>query len=421
MRIQLFIILFIFSVLNSCGQDIEVCSPLFPCSKKLDNPYGITSHFDSPSRDYINQSGQLKLMSQAGIGNIRMGIPMNFMADYVNAKSNLYIDTALNRNQEYKIEELIVTRCGSYSSGWAWDNLDLYSKAFKYYLNKYGKQVKQWEIINEFNLKKNINKDSLPYRYMSILPLAYSMIKKHNKHNFVVLSGIGGNFKKQLDFSRKLYSLSACDFFDVFNFHTYSEPENIDTELKAFASLMKEYGKMKPVWITECGMSTYSKIREQSDKSLEIEQAKRLARIFLISFSYGVDKVFFYYLRSNPRNKGVEREFGLVSGDLIPKPAYTAYSALTKMCPSGSLRPKLCSLGTFYLAEWRKPDKTNVWAVWNATGISRKQDVEIIGKARYFDYLGREMSNISEIDDRVVYIVGAKSVRIKQSSGLLGN
>lgn len=415
MRIQLFIILFIFSVLNSCGQDIEVSSPLFPCSKKLNNPYGVTSHFDSPKRDYSNQLGQLKMMSQAGIGNIRMHIPMNFMGDYVSSKSNLYIDTALNRNKEYKIEELITTTSGSYSKGWAWDNLDLYSKAFNYYLDKYGSQVKVWEVINEVNLKKNTNKDSLPYKYMSILPLTYNMIKNHNKNNLVLLSGLSG---KSLDFARRLYELKAYDYFDVFNFHTYKKPEKIIEQLQDFASLMKEYGKMKPVWITECGMSTYSKITEKSEKSLEIEQAKRLARIFLISFSYGVDKVFLYELRSNPKNKGIEREFGLVSGDLIPKPAYTAYSALTKMCPSGSLRPKLHSLGTLYLAEWRKPDKTNVWAVWNAKDLSKKQDIEIIGQARYFDYLGHEIPGFNEIDDRVVYIVGAKSVKIRQSSNL---
>lgn len=421
MRIQLLIILSFLFVLYSCGQEIEEVHPLFPCSKKLNNPYGVTSHFDSPNRDYINQLGQLELMSQAGIGNVRMHIHMNFMGNYVSAKSNLYADTALYRNQQYKIEELITTTSGN-SNAWVWDNLDAYSKAFDYYLDKYGSQIRAWEVINEVNLKKHTNKDSLPNNYLAVLSHTYKKIKKHNKNNLVVFSGIGGkSLGIKLDFARSLYELKAYDYFDVFNFHTYKKPEIIIEELQAFASLMKEYEKMKPVWITECGMTTYSKRTEKSNKKLEEEQAKRLSRIFIISFSYGVDKVYWYELRSNPKNIGGEREFGIVTGDLVPKPAYFAYKTLTKMCPSGSQRPKLYISGSLYLAEWKRPDKKNVWAVWNATGISRKQDVEIIGKARYFDYLGREMSNISEIDDRVVYIVGAKSIRIKQSSSLLGN
>lgn len=419
MRILFSCFFILLCLFPSYGQEINKSQRLFPCSKRLINPYGVTSHFDSPNADYSNQLGQLELMSQAGIGNVRMHIPVNFMGNYVSAKSNLYIDTALNRNQKYKIEELITTTSGDYSKGWAWDNLEAYSRAFDYYLDKYGSQIKAWEVINEVNLKKNTNKDSLSYKYMSILPITYNMIKKHNKKNLVLLSGIGGKtLDIKLEFVRKLYELKAYDYFDVFNFHIYSVPESFIQQLLAFQSVMKECNNIKPVWITECGMTTYSKKDEKSARFLEDEQAKRLARIFLISFSYGVDKVFWYEFRSNTKSKGGEREFGIVSAELAPKPAYTAYMTLTKMCPSGSLRPKLCSLGTLYLAEWRKTDKTNVWAVWNAKGSSQKQDIEIVGKARYFDYLGHEISNFNEIDDRVVYIVGAKSVKIRQSSNL---
>ena len=413
MKIQLFIILFIFSVLNSCGQEIEVSTPLFPCSKKLNNPYGVTSHFDSPGRDYDTQLGQLELMSDCRIGNARMDMPMKISGNNIPVKSYLYLDTALNRNQEYRIENLVIVPLAISSSSYAWDNLNSYSKAFDFYLNRFASQVKTWEIINEVNLKKSTNKDSLPYKYMSILPLTYNIIKKRNKNNIVLMSGIAG--KDMYDFARKLYEQKAYNYFDVFNFHTYSKPENIAKELKTFASLMTEYGKRHPVWITECGMTTYSDKTQKSEIHLEVEQSKRLSRIFIISFSYGVDKVYWYEFCSNPKNKGTEREFGIVSAELNPKPAYFAYKTMTRMCPSGSLRPKLYILGSLYLAEWKRPDKKKVWAVWDAKGVSRKQDIEIIGKARYFDYLGREIDNINEINDGVTYIVGAKSVRLASS------
>lgn len=87
-----------------------------------------------------------------------------------------------------------------------------------------------------------------------------------------------------------------------------------------------KYGWEKEVWLGECGMHTApdtTKTNKWSNKVwLEQEQAHRLPRIYLISFAYGINKVYWYEIRAEekePYNK--EHHFGLLHSDLSPKPA----------------------------------------------------------------------------------------------------
>lgn len=85
-----------------------------------------------------------------------------------------------------------------------------------------------------------------------------------------------------------------------------------------------------------------TRLRTQRYVNKEMEQARRVARIYLISFAYGVDKVFWYNFRSYEKDPYyTEDNFGIVHSDLTPKPAYYAYKTMTTLCPSGSTRPVL--------------------------------------------------------------------------------
>ena len=109
----------------------------------------------------------------------------------------------------------------------------------------------------------------------------------------------------------------------------------------------------------------YAKI--SSDK--EAEQAHRVPRLYLIAFSYGIDKVFWYNLRSREKDLTYsEDNFGLLHRDLSDKPAMKAYRTLTEMCPDGSERPQLAVTDGLYHAKWHKPDGTEMHALWAPTG-----------------------------------------------------
>ena len=123
----------------------------------------------------------------------------------------------------------------------------------------------------------------------------------------------------------------------------------------------------------------------------EDEQARRVARIHLIAFAYGVDKVFWYKFRSNEQNLYYsEDNFGMVHKDLSPKPAYYAYKTLIKMCPNGSTRPVLQIKDGIYKAGWTKPDGIHVFALWCKQGYTYL-NIDQKGGQEFYNYMGKKL------------------------------
>ena len=143
-------------------------------------------------------------------------------------------------------------------------------------------------------------------------------------------------------------------------------------------------------------------------------QARRIARVHLISFACGIDKVFWNGLRSIekiPEKKS--HHTGLYHADLSPKPAAKAYSTLTSMLPSGSSRPRVMTRSGLYLARWKTPAGEDVWAVWSSGKTFAPSEIQVYGKARYVDYMGEKQKSLDKIDTGVTYILNAQEVKIK--------
>lgn len=131
-----------------------------------------------------------------------------------------------------------------------------------------------------------------------------------------------------------------------------------------------------------------TRVRTVSNFNKENEQARILPRLYLTSFAYGVDKVFWYKFRSCELDSTYsEDNFGVVHKDLSPKPAFYAYKTMTAMCPSGSTRPTLTINGDIYTSTWTKPDGTKVSAIWSPNGTCYT-DLPMKG-VKIYDYLGK--------------------------------
>ena len=140
----------------------------------------------------------------------------------------------------------------------------------------------------------------------------------------------------------------------------------------------------------------------------EDEQARRVARIHLIAFAYGVDKVFWYKFRSNEQNLYYgEDNFGMVHKDLSPKPAYYAYKTLIAMCPNGSTRPVLQIKDGIYEAKWNKPDGVHVKALWCKQGYTYIDIDQKIGQ-EFYNYMGKKLDISNgklKVSTGVIFIV----------------
>lgn len=146
----------------------------------------------------------------------------------------------------------------------------------------------------------------------------------------------------------------------------------------------------------------------------EEKQAQLLPRIFLVAFACGVEKAFWYELRS-PEHQIFDREshFGLLSKNLVPKPAFLAYRTLIQLCPSGSTVPELIQEGELFIARWKNPEGVKIQAVWTEYD-NQKVKCSITGEnVRVMNHAGEEQSlSGTEVtaSSGILYIVGAENV-----------
>lgn len=405
---------------TSCtlSQDI---TPLFPCTTTLESPYGAVCHFTSIYRDFPVLDREMDMLCKAGIENARI----DYWLDY--SKQDIFKDTLISvmdittkKMRDVSVDILPIIFVG-FNEAHPWDYRHNYQLFLNHLITNYHNDFRFVEVMNEVNFvarREDITLDSLARVYTDVLSDTYQDIKKNSPNTKVLSSGLAGIADRFLE---TLSDYQAFKYFDILNIHSYNAPEDLPEVFKYLRRVMNKHNWETPIWLSECGMSTYIdslKIKSPIDihvreRENEYEQACRLPRIFLVSFAYGIDKVFWYELRSRELDIfDKEEHFGLLHADLTPKPAYYAYKTLIQFCPSGSSRPSLEVDEDMYVSSWQRPDGEYVWAIWNK---SQKKTItcKVKGTPQYYNYLGKKIKRPKTIGVEVTYIVGAKSVEIK--------
>ena len=98
----------------------------------------------------------------------------------------------------------------------------------------------------------------------------------------------------------------------------------------------------------------------------EAEQARRVARVYLLALAHGIERVFWYNFRSRETDAYEPEDcFGLIHADFSEKPSLQAYRTLTSMMPSGSTRPSMQIDDNLFSATWTRPDGHQITAMWS--------------------------------------------------------
>lgn len=389
----------------SCQAETEVYTPLFKCSAKLYNPYGVCTHVNRKGarNEYDSREKEVGMISSAGASFVRTDIDWNVCQPQVEGPFDFR--QHLTMMESVKKKDLQVM-------GILWPTVSnrsfiQYEEYIKRNVALYKKSIKYWEVVNEADQLNKRRENFTSDVYVNILRAANRIIKKENKHSKVLLSSVDIYEDK---FYEEVFDAGVAKDFDILNIHWYAnndtQPEGLIGYLKWVQTLSSKYGVNKPAWLTETGCTTAPSF------VTEDTQAQRLPRIFLISFALGMDKVFWYKSRDNG-----EDYYGLWHQDYTPKPAFFAYKTITEMCPDKSTRPALVRKGGVYVATWKRPDKKKVWAIWTKNG---NIDVVVNVKGQYscYDLKGNGIILDEKrflVTPKITYIVGANEVEILNS------
>jgi len=156
-------------------------------------------------------------------------------------------------------------------------------------------------------------------------------------------------------------------------------------------------------------------------------QAQMLARTYLLSCNRAVDRVFWYEFRANENDSFYnEDHFGIVHRDFTPKPAYTAFGALTRARPAGSveLDTATCRFDNVmvFRTHWLRPDGVHGWALWSLETPASWQ-ISCTGiPDSAFDLYGREIglnvqseSVVMTLDQQVRDLFGPTALELGQA------
>jgi hypothetical protein len=274
----------------------------------------------------------------------------------------------------------IVAYWPSWTKAYSKEGIDDYIGFLKELVKHYKNDIHQWEIWNEPNI---FFWQGPAEMYAELLMKSYIAIKDADSTAQVLgISTSGIDF----DFIQKMLQLQAP--FDVLTIHPYRsvfEETKFISELKRASDMaMLPGGRRRPVWITEMGWTTYNPhnwwVQEGFLPTPLRVQAELIVRTYLSCIISGTDpKVFWYDLRNDGTDPyNFEDNIGIMNRDFSPKPAYIAYSTMTRTLKGMKFiktlgMPEGIFAGLF--EDEKDPDKKTI-AIWSPSA-DRSVEIEI--------------------------------------------
>ncbi len=207
-----------------------------------------------------------------------------------------------------------------------------YVRFLRVMVQRYQREIKQWEIWNEPNI---FFWDGPKDLYAELLTRSYAAIKETDPEAQVLGISTAGIDHKFI--SRMLEQKAPFDILTIHPYRAHLNDLAFINDLKKVSDLVKlPDGKRRPVWLTEMGWPTYTPhntLRQDFAPTTLRAQAELIARSYLCAIVSGVEPRTFWYNFRNDGNDPIyfEHQMGIVYNDFRPKPAYLAYATLTRV------------------------------------------------------------------------------------------
>lgn len=250
----------------------------------------------------------------------------------------------------------------------------------------FSRQISAWEPWNEPDIDFW---PDLGDRLSGYAKAAYLGLKDGNPKALMIQSSL---CMGPTPFADNLYESGLGDYFEVFNWHSYSPTSDYPAQLEAYRKMLDRYGlSSRPAWITEAGVrvpGTEGEGKRLLSIENQKEQCRFIPRSMVMSLAAGNDRHFFFVLPDYIEN-GIQ--FGSLKPDLTPYPSFLALSASANILGNSKYLGEFKTDAKGVIAHAFSTSRGNVIAIW----ADKEQQMRIPTEKR----------NIS-----VLNIFGAKSV-----------
>jgi hypothetical protein len=196
-------------------------------------------------------------------------------------------------------------------------------------VSRYTKDIKFWEIWNEFN--GSFAENGTPEIYAQMVREASVAAKKIDATAKIGLSV--ANF--DVNFLDAAIKAGAADHFDYICVHPYEKldalGENGEVQFLNMAATLRQMLAANkqpvdiPLWITEIGAQTPSAPNQQADT----RQAILLTKAYLLAIASGFQRVFWFEARGP--SYGQQTDHGLIRADFSLRPSYRALKTMSEV------------------------------------------------------------------------------------------
>lgn len=246
--------------------------------------------------------------------------------------------------------------------------------------------VRDWQVWNEPNLHPFWQPQEDPEAYGKLLLTTARGFRAQVPDRRLVMGGMA--YFSQMGkrgglMLEALGNLGAFPLVDVIAYHPYTDlPEGDPSPdgMALFADRVRlintrlRAAKVRQIWATEFGWSTYRGQKVWQSLIDERTQADYLLRRLALSMEQDFDRVFWFALmdldeRADPR----DRFYGLLTRDAAPKPAYVALANFLKVTgdrldPVAS--PMASRHARNHVLAWKKPDGRRLVFFWGPVAES---------------------------------------------------
>jgi polysaccharide biosynthesis protein PslG len=243
---------------------------------------------------------------------------------------------------------------------WTYPDPQPFEEYFAALLRHYP-EIQAWELWNEPNFERFSKPSVDPAGFVRFLRSARKVRDAVGSHAKLISGGVApGGAMDIFSWVDQIALRGGLNLIDGLGVHPYSgvSPDDTRSWMMQLEALHRRLGKLGrpdlPLWLTEYGAPSISVANGYGPPLTEAQQADRLRKAFALATRFDwIENLTWYEFQDEASNSGdPEDNFGMVRGDLTPKPAYHAFREVVAGA-TVKLRPKLTLASRFSQARVR--------------------------------------------------------------------